>query len=158
MGFAELAQHAGPLLQRGDLPPNVGKVTFVGCCLRAKAAPWRLTPGVSRSVVRCVLLVAIASVVATGCFGDDFAGVMIVNSCSSPVRVASSQSDFNFGDSDWVEIAAGHQDEALLNAPAGDLIYIEVRGASDDDAARSVFIQAPDGSEVQLRNAVWPQR
>lgn len=109
-------------------------------------------------MVRCLLLVAIASVVAAGCFGDDFAGVTIVNSCSSPVRVAASQSDFEFGDSEWVEIAPGDLDEALLNAPAGDLIYLEVREASDDDAARSVFIQAPDGSEVQLRNAVCPQR
>lgn len=62
------------------------------------------------------------------------------------------------GNSEWVEIAAGDQDEALLSAPAGDLICLEAREASDDDAARSVVIQAPDGSEVQLQNAVCPRR
>lgn len=142
----------------GTVSPNAGSVTFVGPCLRANGASSQQTPGVSRSAFHCILFLAIASLLATGCFGDDFAGVTIANSCSSPVRVAASQSEFEFGDPEWVEIAAGDQAEALLNAPAGDLIYLEVREASDDDAARSVFIQAPDGSEVQLQNAVCPQR
>lgn len=152
--------HQAGVLGRGrQYPPDV--TGRLDACQRDRrcvgpdgAAPVDANGAWSTIRLLCVLGLGL---VATGCLGDDFAAVTVVNSCERSVQVAVSDSSLGDSDVEWTRLApdASHEFSAagLPDTP----LYLEIRDAEPEADSRSTFVQTSDDSKVRLQNSICPR-